>query len=143
MGPCKRARTSKLWKHFTIKDAENKIATCDFCGQCLNYRATVTNLKKHIERRHPTTFFQLYKNVNKSNQIEDSVSPSNSAACVLTQTSVLPVVESQKSSLPKIQSDLNNFLPSSKYISITQQKKLDRLLLQLFIHDFQPFSIVK
>lgn len=143
MGPCKRVRTSELWNHFSIKDAENKIATCDFCGQCLNYRATVTNLKKHIERRHPTIFCQLYANVNKKNQIQDFESPSTSTACVTTETRVLPVVENEKSSLPKVQSDLNNFLPSSKYINATQQKKLDRLLLQLFIHDFQPFSIVE
>lgn len=49
----KRARSSQLWSVFTIIDRIYKIARCTLCGQDLNFKSTITNLKKHLMRKHP------------------------------------------------------------------------------------------
>lgn len=51
--PQHRATRSVVWDHFTVIDRKNQIATCNVCERRLSYRTTVTNLKKHVIRKHP------------------------------------------------------------------------------------------
>lgn len=47
----KRPRTSKIWNFFTFVDQENAI--CNKCNQRISHKSTISNLKKHLLRRHP------------------------------------------------------------------------------------------
>ncbi|XP_046665780.1 uncharacterized protein LOC124357779 isoform X2 [Homalodisca vitripennis] len=47
-----KVRTSILWSYFTVIDDKNKLAKCNFCDQNMSYRATITNLKSHLRKKH-------------------------------------------------------------------------------------------
>lgn len=47
-----KRKTSKIWDHFT---PINEIsAKCDICGAVMSYKTSVTNLRRHVQRKHPT-----------------------------------------------------------------------------------------
>lgn len=46
-----RKRTSELWQFFTYIDSNH--AKCDACHVKISHKTTMSNLKKHMERRHP------------------------------------------------------------------------------------------
>lgn len=45
-------RTSYIWKHFTIIDQAKKLSRCDICLKKYSFKATLTNLRKHLEGVH-------------------------------------------------------------------------------------------
>uniref|UniRef100_A0A1B6FW44 BED-type domain-containing protein n=1 Tax=Cuerna arida TaxID=1464854 RepID=A0A1B6FW44_9HEMI len=47
-----KVRTSILWSYFTVIDEKRKLAKCNFCRQNMSYRATITNLKSHLRKKH-------------------------------------------------------------------------------------------
>lgn len=47
-------KTSFVWNFFHIKDNEKQMAECDLCRTLLCFKSSVTNLKKHLQRKHPT-----------------------------------------------------------------------------------------
>lgn len=49
-----KRKTSPLWNFFSIVDNTNSVASCDICKQKLCYKSSVSNLKKHMQRKHPT-----------------------------------------------------------------------------------------
>ncbi|XP_068086602.1 zinc finger BED domain-containing protein 4-like [Anabrus simplex] len=50
----KRNKTSPLWSFFTeVRDSDH-VAQCDICSQKLSYKSSITNLKTHLRRKHPT-----------------------------------------------------------------------------------------
>lgn len=49
-----KTKTSYLWSYYNVVDSQLKTAQCDTCGQVLNFKSTITNLRQHIEKRHPT-----------------------------------------------------------------------------------------
>nr|CAI5867975.1 unnamed protein product [Callosobruchus analis] len=119
----KRQKTSYLWGYFTITDQNSKICKCDLCDQKLCYRSTVSNLKKHLNRRHPT--------INTQSETSASTIQAGSASEPEPTASKQQIVTSYYSTNKETK------------ISETQKKKLDKLLLQLFTIDYQPFSIVE
>lgn len=46
-----RKLTSYLWKYFTYIDSH--FAKCDICKCKISHKTTMSNLKKHLERKHP------------------------------------------------------------------------------------------
>ncbi|XP_057668344.1 zinc finger protein 658B-like [Diorhabda carinulata] len=46
-------KRSQIWNVFTIKSAEESIATCNVCNQQFSYKSTTNDLKKHFQRKHP------------------------------------------------------------------------------------------
>ncbi|XP_066159213.1 uncharacterized protein [Euwallacea fornicatus] len=46
-------RTSVLWNFFNPDEGDKQMALCRICGILLSYKSTVTNLKKHMVRKHP------------------------------------------------------------------------------------------
>ncbi|XP_026315975.1 zinc finger protein 79-like, partial [Hyposmocoma kahamanoa] len=48
----RRNRPSKAWEFFEIKDSRKKIAACTVCGATCSYRASVSNLTKHVRTQH-------------------------------------------------------------------------------------------
>lgn len=49
-----RRKTSYLWEYFSIIDPTNRIAQCDICDRPFRFQSTATNLRKHLDRMHPT-----------------------------------------------------------------------------------------
>lgn len=155
-----RRKNSPIWNYFTVKDFENKTARCDQCGVVMSYRGTITNLKNHIIKKHPTINLKLESNVIKSFSSAKTVSansPTKSSVEVVEQSvhvlqsepesqpnsshNKSDTISSNISSQPKSQSSIATYIP--KKVSITQKKKIDQNLLKMFIQDFQPFSIVE
>ncbi|XP_025834211.1 beta-ureidopropionase-like [Agrilus planipennis] len=54
-------RSSVLWKIFTIEDQVKNLARCDICRQLFSYKTSISNLKKHLLKKHPTV--QILDNV--------------------------------------------------------------------------------
>lgn len=145
----KKARTSSTWTYFVVKDESFKIAKCDLCGQELNFKTTISNLKKHLERRHPTVNLNVSKTPSVISQPEPCpgtsastlnvsiVNPSYNTNATETHT------ETPTDIVQKSQSSIRSFLPAQKKISEVQKKKLDNLLMRMFVYDYQPFTIVE
>ncbi|XP_072400765.1 E3 SUMO-protein ligase ZBED1-like [Diabrotica undecimpunctata] len=161
------SKKSEIWNFFS--DEDNSKAKCNICKSVFSYRTSVTNLKAHITRKHPSVrlcqFERGYNRQEKHEQqenpqifggssthiegahdigvipatvITDSSLPSTSRA----SSSSSGIIGSSRSEVRRIQQQvLSAYAP--KRISMTQQKKLDQLLLNLIIKDFQPFSIVE
>lgn len=47
-----RKLTSTIWNNFTAVDRQRRVASCDLCGAMLSYRSTVSNMRKHLMRKH-------------------------------------------------------------------------------------------
>ncbi|CAH1104553.1 unnamed protein product [Psylliodes chrysocephalus] len=48
-----RRKPSQIWKYFTKKNVGEYVAYCNICKKELGYRSTTSNLKKHLDRKHP------------------------------------------------------------------------------------------
>lgn len=147
----KKQKTSYLWSYFTTIDEVKKLARCDLCGGVQNFKSTVSNLKNHLSKKHPT--IQLN---SKDSIVISTAGPSTSnnnflVGSIETNTNVdsggdgdtLPHKLPAKQPVLNSQPNIRSFLPQSRKISETQKKKLDNLLLNMCIYDYQPFSIVE
>ncbi|XP_039293242.1 uncharacterized protein LOC120353489 [Nilaparvata lugens] len=134
----------------------------------LSYKSSITNLKKHMERKHPTV--QL-SNVGLGCSRLDSASTgpsapvtdeeagtsSGSASTSIPLTSgsgsasastSIPLTSesgsnpsSSRSVQEKPQTLITNFVP--RKMTVSSKKKIDQSFLKLFTKDYQPFSIVE
>lgn len=50
-----------------------KLASCNVCGQSLCYKSTSANLRKHIDRRHPTVDLSAYSYVGGAHNVQSLV----------------------------------------------------------------------
>lgn len=96
-------KRSEVWLHFTAIDETKE--KCDLCKSNFSYKGA-TNLKRHLETRHPTV---LQKSTNRTNPIsrpdsdstlENGSAPSTANSVMLTTT---PIVENLRKSLLQIQ----------------------------------------
>lgn len=46
-------RRSSLWNHFTQISGNNSQAKCDLCSHVLSHKSSISNLRKHLLRKHP------------------------------------------------------------------------------------------
>ncbi|KAJ4425461.1 hypothetical protein ANN_28077 [Periplaneta americana] len=151
----KRSKTSPIWSFFTSVNDTEKIAQCDICSKKLCYSSSVTNLKKHIERKHPIINLQISKaSPHSSTEITTDdpaatfthiAAPSSTPVSAQGESAVSSSHTATPSSVsippPPRQSSISSFV--ARKISETQKKKLNTILLKLFFLDFQPFSIVE
>ncbi|XP_063238850.1 uncharacterized protein LOC134540203 [Bacillus rossius redtenbacheri] len=49
-----RKKTSQIWAYYSIVNDFKNVAKCDVCDREVSFRSTTNNLKKHIERKHPS-----------------------------------------------------------------------------------------
>lgn len=54
-----KRKTSEVWNFFTITDASKMLAKCDLCHQTFSYKSSVSNLKKHIQKKHITVSLNI------------------------------------------------------------------------------------
>lgn len=136
----------------------------------MSFLGTITNLKAHLERKHPTINLKLDsqpQQVSGNKQTsctvvgnhklfstEGSEDPTGSKA-VCSKLNIDEVILDNVNNEPSMfrpstltqiskastQSSLSSFSKKKK-INFKQKKKLDKLLLKLITEDFQPFSII-
>lgn len=123
---------SHLWSYFSVSDRTKQRARCDICGQILSYKTTTSNLKKHLDRKHPTV------TVSTSNILDETNSTATLTSVVLQSEQL----ETNRTSVTNNQSTMESFVTEIK-ISEVQKKRLDKSLLGIFTLDFQPFSVVE
>ncbi|XP_046686717.1 zinc finger BED domain-containing protein 4-like [Homalodisca vitripennis] len=152
----RKQKTSYLWSYFTTTDPVSKIARCDLCGQLASFKTTVSNLRKHLERKHTTVALPPPggKHLPVSNVVEPLAVPSLASTLNRTTSNTNIAMQNVNSDniatnssmcniVPNNQPSIRSFIPQQKKISETQKKKLDKLLLNVFVQDYQPFSVVE
>ncbi|XP_063390860.1 uncharacterized protein LOC134676403 [Cydia fagiglandana] len=45
-------KTSVAWNYFTLVDDEKRIAACNTCDSHMSFRSSISNLMKHLKRKH-------------------------------------------------------------------------------------------
>ncbi|CAG9789920.1 unnamed protein product [Diatraea saccharalis] len=48
----KHPRTSVVWKYYEPPNREERTAVCKCCQETLSYKSSISNLKKHLQRKH-------------------------------------------------------------------------------------------
>nr|CAI5863488.1 unnamed protein product [Callosobruchus analis] len=117
-------RTNRVWNSFSMSDETEQIAKCNICKASMIYKTTVSNLKKHMIRKHPMV--QLL--------FDDKADLGSVASTSSCHTEIDSKINS------KAQTIMSSFI--QKKITTVLKKKIDEALLMLFI-DFQPFSVAQ
>lgn len=76
-------RSSTAWDHFL--DIGNDTAQCKICKAKLSFKSTVSNLTKHLKRKHP--FVILSEARGEVNMREETTVPISTTASTSTTTS--------------------------------------------------------
>lgn len=136
-----RRKTSSLWNFYSAVDSTK--AKCNICKHVLSCKTSTSNLKKHLERKHPTISL-VQQTTKKENPISQTVSvASTSSAEVVTDApSTSATVPSNPEVGRKIQCKLPNLNRTIGFQAKTKIK-IDKCLMELFFKDFQPFSVVE
>lgn len=58
-----RKNTSVIWNYFNVVNSFDKLSQCDSCGQKIS--GSITNLKTHLNRKHPTINLKFEIPANK------------------------------------------------------------------------------
>jgi hypothetical protein len=80
-----KRKRSEVWNYFTIADHNKTLAKCDLCKQILSYKSSVSNLKKHIQKKHVTVSLNTMNTENyirpvtEPQQEDDDPQPSTSS----------------------------------------------------------------
>lgn len=144
MAPRKKsAKTSGIWNFYHEKEKSECIAICNICKQELSFKSTSSNLKKHMNRKHPLVKFDDDRS-NTSNATRDPkpipgvefTDPQPSTSTSIPSQEISKNVTTSSKQVPT-QTTVSSFL--KKKIGISTRKKMDESLMLLFIHDFQPF----
>lgn len=148
-----------MWDHFS--DLGSYFATCNICKVKLSFKSSVTNLKKHYDRKHPTIQFvnQTGNEIQRTTIIpsEPELSPPipstssgrndmvnlDASAVNLVLVPSAPIPPSVPQIVPQRRTYGNNRITS--YISNrkTNNKEINEKIMKLFTSDFQPFRIVE
>lgn len=148
-----KLKTSIVWNFFVEKPGSTELAICKLCSQNLNYKSTSNNLKKHLQRKHPTVKLDDDRSLKCSISASVSVAPVNSVNANDGHDSDVPLhtlqpnmeMETMKSTAEKPiikQTTVTQYAIKRK-MGISVRKKIDDALLLLFVKDFQPFSVVE
>jgi hypothetical protein len=158
-----KRKSSVIWNFFTV---QNEIkASCNFCQQHLSYKSSITNLKQHIERKHPG--IKLLRSTSQScsgsgnsrnieaeaedpvpattqEDVQPTQRPGNTPIpCSSTdKTITVATVPSTSNLKPKLQ-QRQDTITFQKKLNLNKKKYIDDKLLQMITSDFQPFSIIE
>ncbi|CAH0717193.1 unnamed protein product, partial [Brenthis ino] len=114
-------KTSVVWDHFT--DIGGSRGVCNICKVQMSYKSSVSNLKKHLQRKHPTICV-----VSRTDAVAGDSSAVNDV-CIASvasgggNTNVAEAINAGTNTIP-------NPVANDK-------------VMQLFTLDFQPFRIVE
>lgn len=147
-----KGKRSIIWNFFEPVD-ETK-AKCNFCKHVISYKSSISNLKQHVQKKHPSikisTGTPKEKPIQAQNEIPDSDpdtmddvngnnvnDPPSLPSTSRCRSPILPEKQKQKKQLNQ------TTLRVPKKVGFLQKQKLDDSLLKLVTKDFQPFSIVE
>lgn len=133
--------TSVAWDHFV--DLGDYFAECKKCKVILNYKSTISNLTKHLKRKHPLVNL-VRRNVSPN---QDSTSRSNQSLPTTASAIVIYGDSPSTSTIPSnpVQTVQTTIRSMSSYVFKKNSIKadIDNHIMDLFIKDFQPFRIVE
>nr|XP_022910336.1 zinc finger BED domain-containing protein 1-like [Onthophagus taurus] len=124
MSSTQRRKISEIWLFYDQVD--EFFAKCNLCKRVFSYKTSITNLKKHLECKHPTVSIP---SSSTSTARRDSTS-SNSQ-----QSESQPATQNQR--VVPITTYMNRPLNESK------KTTLDSKLMLLFTKSLQPFKLVE
>lgn len=134
---------SVAWDHFI--DKGGSIAECKICKNSLSFKSSVSNLTKHLKKKHP-----LVDLVRRNASEEQAQLPSQIPAAAAVVATAVPA-SSQPPSSSGASGTVRVLQGSAKTISSYIYKRnaeksksdIDELIMNLFILDFQPFRLVE
>lgn len=141
-------RKSDVWSFFSVSKSNDQKALCNIC-HCLVSRGgkdtrsyTTTNLKRHMERSHPSVHNKLLK----LDVPQASASPSSSE-CRPTMASSSKIVHTEDISCRKDsskQEDISEMFKRNIPYPPTHKRatEITSLIANMICTDFLPFSIV-
>lgn len=136
-------KRSIAWDHFS--DRGDYKAQCNICKMDISYKASVSNLTKHLKRRHGT--IQLLSRQETLTVPAAAVTQAEEVRTVTTLLSEPQASTSRQDAniyaggvVPAVKNTMTSYLrrDCSKI-----KKDIDRHIMNLFIYDMQPFSIVE
>ncbi|XP_056642824.1 zinc finger BED domain-containing protein 4-like [Diorhabda sublineata] len=119
----------------------DKFATCKIWNKDFSFKTSITNLKRHLLVKHPTVSIRTIKNSpSASTSLQRGRQEDENSALKLEYNS-----GPSSTSTPIHFSESERSTTSEPYHNITNLSKdtIDRLILDLCIKDYQPFSIVE
>ncbi|KAH9645929.1 hypothetical protein HF086_011391 [Spodoptera exigua] len=145
-------KVSVVWEHFA--DIGGHYVTCNICKAKLSFKSSVTNLKKHIDRKHPTV--RVLDRVGASSSTAPIIQPPQPSAesptepasqvrsVALPQSLTVPSQVQQQSQPPQRRTyghqPITNLVPRRGH---NVKAEIDKKVMNLFIKDFQPFRMVE
>ncbi|CAH0714329.1 unnamed protein product, partial [Brenthis ino] len=149
-------KTSVVWDHFT--DIGGSRGVCNICKVQMSYKSSVSNLKKHLQRKHPTICI-----VSRTDAVAGDSSAVNDV-CIASvasgggNTNVAEAINAGTNTIPNPVAStsgsgqapmrrtyglqpITDFLPKRR--GNLEKKIIDDKVMQLFTLDFQPFRIVE
>lgn len=145
-----KGKKSVIWNFFT---PQNEIkATCNFCKQALSYKSSISNLKQHIQRKHPSIKMDQNQQTCTTASLEKDSIPIPSTSRLHTPVNLDHIpdasnaisLSSNNFSHVKIKEKLHQtILRIPTKIGFPQKNNIEEKLLNLVTRDFQPLSIVE
>ncbi|XP_061725761.1 uncharacterized protein LOC133531514 [Cydia pomonella] len=80
-------KTSVAWNYFTLVDDEKRIAACNTCDSHMSFRSSISNLMKHLKRKHgdigtvETKMFEDDKDSDSEVDEANKVNPEDKLQC--------------------------------------------------------------
>lgn len=151
-----KKKTSIVWNFFTKKDRDE--AVCNICQNKFAYKSSSSNLKKHLERKHPTISLSHLDDSkrarsssssrpatsgNNPTEVHNNAQNKNAAKEVTAFESSNDQVPNTSQSLQQQTSHTNITQFLKRKLPLSSKKMIDNHLMELFTKDFQPFRIVE
>lgn len=145
-------KRSEVWNHFSEID-HNK-AKCGYCSQIISAKGGSTgNLTRHMRLKHVGIAIYQARDCTRSrsparenNQSGPSTSHSDNnqpgpgtSHSTDEQNTNIPT----SSKMQKKQSAINEYLTSTKPVSINKSKQFDEQLVKMIVKEYHPFRIVE
>lgn len=133
---------SYLWNFFLISDSEAGKAMCYLCNHTLSYKTTITNLKKHLQSRHPEIQIQPSSVIIRHDIAELLSKNTESIEVPFKSVDEEIPAKRKRQSIVKLTKVEPDYTFPRKMNSDTK-RIIDHNLLYLFIKDFHKISLVE
>lgn len=100
------SKKSEIWNFFSVSDEDKSKAKCNICKSVFSYKTSVTNLKAHITRKHPSVRLSQWERVQnrreRDGQREDpqTFGSSSTPSEGHSSNSIIPAAAINDSPLP-------------------------------------------
>uniref|UniRef100_A0A6P7H1Y9 Uncharacterized protein LOC114345090 n=1 Tax=Diabrotica virgifera virgifera TaxID=50390 RepID=A0A6P7H1Y9_DIAVI len=145
----KKRKISGMWQFFEMVD--ETYASCNICKNNISYKTSISNLKKHMQKKHPTT--ALPESSRKDIQIASSSYQCDQPGSSKDGDNLqIPSSSTISSEIKEVSSSttIERTYGQTKLTSYIERKKVcknkeetDNALMLLFIYDLQPFRMVE